>query len=74
MKELTFVPGDLLCIAPRIYIWKTDCHGDAARWGHLDDKAVVICLPLLNANSLRLCRCLTQFGVGFIATDQLKRC
>lgn len=74
MTSKEFVPGDLLCITPRIYIWKTDCHGDATRWGLLDDKAVVICLPLLNVNSLRLCRCLTQFGVGFIANDQLKHC
>jgi hypothetical protein len=73
MKESTFVPGDLLYVAVRTYIWKTDCHGDSTRWGHLDDRAIVICLPCINGNSLGLCRCLTQFGIVFIAADQLKR-
>lgn len=75
MKELTFVPGDLLLVnTERTYVWKTDRAGDPTRWPLLDGKIVVVCLPLLRHNDLRLNRCLTRFGVGFIATDQLKRC
>lgn len=76
MKELTtFVPGDLLGVTTaRTYVWKTDQYGDSTRWSCPDDKIVVVCLPLLHPNDLRLNRCLTRFGVGFIANDQLKRC
>lgn len=74
MKELTFVPGDLLLVnTERTYVWKTDRAGDPTRWPLLDGKIPVIYLPLIVSNDLRLSRCLTQFGIGFVATDQLKR-